>query len=107
MRDPYRLAVVDAHERSGLSSLSSAYTPRPNSSDEEKPVIAEPVMSIVVPVALNQPGNFRTAPFFIAKWLFAPETVKASLRYGLIASVCVVTIELSRTSSPPAFTLSA
>src|SRR5213080_5370537 len=95
IRDPYRLAVVDAHEMSGLSSLSSSYTPRPKSSVDEKPVIVEPVMSIVVPVALNQPGNFRIAPFFIAKWQFAPETVNASLRNGLIASVCVVTTELS------------
>ena len=98
---------MDAQEINGLSSLSSWYTPRPNSSVDEKPVIREPVMSIVAPVALNQPGNFTIAPFFIAKWLPAPETVKASFRNGLMASVWVVTIELSRTSSPPAFTLSA
>src|SRR5436309_15948992 len=99
IRDPYRLAVVDAHEMSGLSSLSSLYTPRPKSSVDEKPVIVEPVTSIVVPVALHQPGNFRIAPFFIAKWLFAPETVNASWRNGLIVSGCVVKTQLARTSS--------
>src|SRR5436309_15364514 len=56
------------------------------------------------PVALNQPGNFSFAPLDIASWLPAPETVKASFRYGLIKVGLVVTIELSRMSAPPAFT---
>ena len=64
-------------------------------------------MLIVAPVALNQPGNLRAAPFLIVNRLFAPETVKANFRKGEIESVWVVTIEWSRTSSPPAFTFSA
>src|SRR5436309_13733427 len=98
MRDPWRLAVVDAQEINGLSSLSSWYTPRPKSSVDEKPVICEPVMSIVAPVALNQPGNFTIAPFFIAKWLPAPDTVNASFRHGLIASVRRVAFVWTRNS---------
>src|SRR2546422_8396207 len=73
--------------------------PRPESSESVKPVILESVTLIVELVALNQPGNFSEALFFIVNRLFAPETVKASLRKGEIESVWVVTIELSSTSS--------
>src|SRR5207249_503499 len=85
----------------------SVLRPRPEISGSVKPVIFESVMLIVALVALNQPGNFSDAPFLIVNRLFAPETVKANFRKGEIESVWVVTIEWSRTSSPPAFTFSA
>ena len=92
---------------SGPSLFSSVFSPEFAISESVKPVIVEPVMSIVAPVALNQPGNLRAAPFLIVNRLFAPETVRGSLMYGLICAGFVVTIEWSRTSSPPAFTVSA
>src|SRR5712691_2297455 len=107
IRDRYTLAVVVVHAIRGASLLSSVLMPRPESSESVKPVIFESVTLIVALVALNQPGNFSEAPFFIVNRLFAPETVKASFRKGEIESVWVVPIEWSSTSSPPAFTLSA
>src|SRR5438552_3456246 len=86
----------------GASLLSSVLIPRSEISSSVKPVILEFVMLRVALVALNHPGNFNTAPFFIVNRLLAPETVKASFRNGAMESVWVVTVELSRTSSPPA-----
>src|SRR2546426_917820 len=48
--------------------------PSPEISESVKPVIFESVTLIVALVALNQPGNFRMAPFFIVNRLFAPPT---------------------------------
>ena len=101
------MAVVDAHVMIGLSSLSSVSRPVLEISWVVNPVIVESVTFTDAPVALNHPGNFSFAPFIRTSWLPAPDTVRASFRYGLMAVVCVVTMELSRISAPPAFTLSA
>src|SRR5437870_12829309 len=103
----YRFTVVVVQAIRGASLLSSVLRPRPEISGSVKPVTFEYVMLIVALVALNQPGNFSDAPFLIVNRLFGPETVKANFRKGEIESVWVVTIEWSRTSSPPAFTFNA
>src|SRR6267378_2742154 len=103
-----KVAVVEAaHAIIGPSSLSSESTPRAEISAGVKPVIVESVILTEAPVALNHPGNFSMEPLLIASRLFAPETVNASFRYGLIAVVCVVTNELTRMRAPPAFTFRA
>ena len=87
--------------------LSSVSRPRSEISESVKPVIFEAVMLIVALVALNQPGNLSIAPSFIVNLLLAPFTEKASLRNGERDCVWVVTVALSRTSSPPALTFRA
>ncbi len=107
IRDAKMLADDEAQDIVGASLLSSVSMPRPAISESANPVIFELEMLSVAPVALNQPGNFSEDPPIIWNRLPAPETVRANLTYGEIASVCVVTIEWSKTSSPPAFTFNA
>src|SRR3990172_7754704 len=96
------LTVLDVHTMRGASSEASSQAElekRPAISADVNPVIIESVMLIVALVALNHPGNLREAPLRRDRELPAFR-VRARWRYGSMASVTVVTTELSRTRDP-------